>query len=219
VKKEHEERELRQGRPSHKQSVCKSQCAWFIDVEWVGRHVDGRLVVIVDKCGGMKRTMKLRKKLTEPTTLGNNMSHSPILSLSTGARNPSLALGRPRNQTVSIVDTITQGRATRIRTAGLIRIRISYQCGKGRSSLTRVNSTNVQDEGLRIGGKGRWMNSKVKISQTRRVSRINVVVNLAYSQFVPDWPLLTPIYRWSCLKEPVGSNTYHNIDIRHGLVL
>jgi hypothetical protein len=32
------------------------------------------------------------------------------------------------------------------------------------------------------------MNSKVKISQTRRVSRINVVVNLAYSESVLDRP-------------------------------
>jgi hypothetical protein len=45
--------------------------------------------------------------------------------------------------------------------------------------LTRVNSINVQGEGLRIGGIGRRMNSKVKISQTRCVSRINVVVNSA----------------------------------------
>jgi hypothetical protein len=29
--------------------------------------------------------------------------------------------------------------------------------------LTRVNSTNVLDEGLRIGEIGRWMNSKVKL--------------------------------------------------------
>jgi hypothetical protein len=29
--------------------------------------------------------------------------------------------------------------------------------------VTRVNSTNVQDEGLRIGGIGHQMNSKVKI--------------------------------------------------------
>jgi hypothetical protein len=28
--------------------------------------------------------------------------------------------------------------------------------------LTRVNLTNVLDEGLRIGGVGHWMNSKVK---------------------------------------------------------
>jgi hypothetical protein len=85
--------------------------------------------------------------------------------------------------------------------------------------VTRINSTNVLDEGLRIGGIGRQMNSKVKISQTRRVSRINMVVNLAYSQTVPDQPLLAPIYWWPGLKEPVGSDTYYNVCIRHGLIL
>jgi hypothetical protein len=93
------------------------------------------------------------------------------------------------------------------------------QSPHGRCQLTRVNSTNVLDEGLRIRGIGRRMNSKVKISQTRHVSRINMVVNLAYSQSVPDRPLLAPIYRWPGLKEPVGSDTYYNIGIRHGLVL
>jgi hypothetical protein len=83
----------------------------------------------------------------------------------------------------------------------------------GRRQLTRVNSTNIQDEGLRIGGIGRRMNSKVKVSQTRRVLRINVVVDLACSQSVPDRPLLAPIYRWPGLKKPVGSDTYYNIDI------
>jgi hypothetical protein len=29
--------------------------------------------------------------------------------------------------------------------------------------VTRVNSVNVLDEGLRIGGRGRQMNSKVKL--------------------------------------------------------
>jgi hypothetical protein len=48
-----------------------------------------------------------------------------------------------------------------------------------REAVTRVNSTNVQDEGLRIGGIGRRMNLKVKVSQTRRVLRVNVAVNLA----------------------------------------
>jgi hypothetical protein len=37
--------------------------------------------------------------------------------------------------------------------------------------LMRVNSTNVQDDGLRIGGIGRRMNSKVKVNQTRHVLR------------------------------------------------
>jgi hypothetical protein len=58
-----------------------------------------------------------------------------------------------------------------------------------------------------------------KISQTRRVSRVNVVVDLAYFLSVPDRPLLAPIYRWPGLKEPVGFDTYYNIDIRHRLVL
>jgi hypothetical protein len=75
------------------------------------------------------------------------------------------------------------------------------------TQVTRVNSTNVLDEGLRIGGRGRRMNSKVKISQTRRVSRISVVLNLAQSQSVPSRPLLAPIYRWPGLKDPVGFNT------------
>jgi hypothetical protein len=67
---------------------------------------DGGHVVIVDKCGGVERTMKLLKKLTEPTTLHDSMSHNAILCFSTGSRDCSLALGRPRNQTVSIVYAI-----------------------------------------------------------------------------------------------------------------
>jgi hypothetical protein len=84
--------------------------------------------------------------------------------------------------------------------------------------VTRVNSTNVQDDGLRIGGIGCRMNSKVKISQTRCVSRINVVINLAYSLSVPGRPLLAPIYRWPGLKESVGFDTYYSVRIRHWLV-
>jgi hypothetical protein len=77
----------------------------------------------------------------------------------------------------------------------------------------RVNSINVLDEGLRIGGRGHRMNLKVKISQTRRVSKISVVLNLAQSQSVPGQPLLAPIYRWPGLKELVGFNINYNIAI------
>jgi hypothetical protein len=48
--------------------------------------------------------------------------------------------------------------------------------------------------------------------------RVNVVVDLAYFQSVPDRPLLAPIYRWPGLKELEGSDTYYNIGIRHELV-
>jgi hypothetical protein len=49
----------------------------------------------------------------------------------------------------------------------------------GRRQLTRVNSTNVLDEGLRIG---EISNSKVKISQTRCVLKIGISI------FVPSGP-------------------------------
>jgi hypothetical protein len=59
----------------------------------------------------------------------------------------------------------------------------------------RVNSANVLDEGLRIGGRGRRMNSKIKISQTGEVwcvLRISVVLNwlnLNPSLAGPSWLL------------------------------
>jgi hypothetical protein len=87
--------------------------------------------------------------------------------------------------------------------------------------VTRVNSANVLDEGLRIGGRGRQMNSKVKISQTRR--GLVCVENkrgtqLAQSQSGPGRPLLAPIYRWPGLEDPVGFNTNYSVCIRCHLV-
>jgi hypothetical protein len=65
------------------------------------------------------------------------------------------------------------------------------------------------------------MNSKVKISQTRR--GLVCVENkrgtqLAQSQYVPDRPLLDPIYRWPGLEDPVGFDINYNVCIRHHLV-
>jgi hypothetical protein len=76
--------------------------------------------------------------------------------------------------------------------------------------MTRVNSANVLDEGLRIGGRRHRMNSKVKISETRR--GLVCIENkrgtqLAQSQSVSGQPLLAPIYRWPGLKDPVGFDT------------
>jgi hypothetical protein len=48
--------------------------------------------------------------------------------------------------------------------------------------VTRVNSTNVLDEGLRIGEIGRRMNSKVNlVKQTKRGRRTWLAFNLAYT--------------------------------------
>jgi hypothetical protein len=91
----------------------------------------------------------------------------------------------------------------------------------GRCQLMRVNSANVLDEGLRIGGRGRQINSKVKISQTRRglvCTENKRGTQLAQSQSVTGRPLLAPIYRWPDLEGPVGFNTNYNVCTRHHLV-
>jgi hypothetical protein len=88
-------------------------------------------------------------------------------------------------------------------------------------AVTRVNLTNVLDEGLRIGGRGRRMNSKVVVSQTRHdyaCIENKRSIQLAQSQAVPDQPLLAPIYRWPGLKDLAGFNTNYSVRIRYQLV-
>jgi hypothetical protein len=85
-----------------------------------------------------------------------------------------------------------------------------------RKWMMRVNSTNVLDEGLRIGGRGHRMNSTVEVSQTRRdyaCIENKCGTQLAQSQYVPSRPLLVPIYRWPGLKDPVEFNANYNVRI------
>jgi hypothetical protein len=87
--------------------------------------------------------------------------------------------------------------------------------------LTRVSSANVPDEGLRIEGRGREINSKVNIRQTMQgLVRIENKrgTQLAQSQSVPGWPLLAPLYRWPGLEEPVRFNTNYNVCIQYYLI-
>jgi hypothetical protein len=65
------------------------------------------------------------------------------------------------------------------------------------------------------------MNSKVKISQTRR--GLVCIENkrgtqLAQSQSVPGRPLLAPLYRWPSLEGLVGFDTNYIVCIQHHLV-
>jgi hypothetical protein len=80
--------------------------------------------------------------------------------------------------------------------------------------LMRVNSTNVLDEGLRIGEIGRRMNSKVKLVKIGICRKKTWVFNLACFQSGLHRPLLAPIYRWLGLEDRVGSDRDYNIDIR-----
>jgi hypothetical protein len=72
------------------------------------------------------------------------------------------------------------------------------QAPNGRHQLTRVNLANVLDEGVRIGGRGCQINSKVKISQKKQglvCVEYKRGTQLAQSQSVPGRPLLAPLYR------------------------
>jgi hypothetical protein len=87
--------------------------------------------------------------------------------------------------------------------------------------VTRVNSANALDEGVRIGGNRPSDELEGRINQTRRglvCIENKYGTQLAQSQSVPGQPLLTPLYRWPGLEGPIGFNTNYNICIRHHLV-
>jgi hypothetical protein len=52
-------------------------------LDGVGREVHGTDVIIVDKGAPRQRTLQLLEKLTKPHRLGDAVSHSTVLSLST----------------------------------------------------------------------------------------------------------------------------------------
>jgi hypothetical protein len=98
---------------------------------------------------------------------------------------------------------------------------VFYQIDWQQNLPTRVNSANVLHEGLRIERRGRRMNSKVNIRQTRRglmCIENKRVAQLTQSQSVPGRPLLAPLYRWPGLEDPVGFNTNYNVCIWYHLV-
>ena len=75
-------------------------------MNWVGGEVHSGDVVAVDNGGLGDRTRELKKKLTKPGALCNNISHCSILGFSTGARNSGLPLRRPRDQRWSKINRI-----------------------------------------------------------------------------------------------------------------
>ena len=64
----------------------------------VSGEADRRDIVAVDHCGTVNRTRQPLKQLTKLGTLGDGVGHRTILSLSTGARDRRLPLGRPRDE-------------------------------------------------------------------------------------------------------------------------
>jgi hypothetical protein len=56
--------------------------------------------------------MELLKKLTKPAALSHRMGDGSILGFGTGAQDGDLTLGGPRDQTVTVVDTVDRRGAT-----------------------------------------------------------------------------------------------------------
>lgn len=73
--------------------------------------------------------MEVHQELADPATLGHRMSDGPVLSLSTGERDCSLSLGRPRNKVVTKVYVVFGGRMARVWTTHLVSVRVSCQGG------------------------------------------------------------------------------------------
>jgi hypothetical protein len=83
--------------------------------------------------------------------------------------------------------------------------------------VTRVNSTNVLDEGLRIGEIGRRMNSKV--NQSNKVCiKTKCGDELGLLSICPSPSSPGPYIKVARSEEREGSDTYYNIGIQHELV-
>jgi hypothetical protein len=73
----------------------------------VGGEVHDADVVAVDKRALGERAVKLSQELSEPGRLSHAVSNSPVLHLSTRARDHRLTLGRPGDQVATEEDGIT----------------------------------------------------------------------------------------------------------------
>jgi hypothetical protein len=66
----------------------------------VGGEVHNTDIVTVDKCAPRRRGLELVEQLTQPSGLSHAVGNGMILSLSAGAGDDGLPLGRPGNQVV-----------------------------------------------------------------------------------------------------------------------
>jgi hypothetical protein len=97
----------------------------------VGGEIDSAHIVAVDKTGCGKRMMEFLEKLPQPRSFSDVVSNSPVLGLSTGARDSGLPLRRPGDKTASEEYGITGGRAASVRASGPISIRVDNKLCRG----------------------------------------------------------------------------------------
>jgi hypothetical protein len=86
------------------------------------RHVDCTHIVAINDSRTSNQDVELLKYLSKPAAFGDSMGDGTVLSLSTGARDNGLALGRPGDQVVAEVDTVAGCGAPGIRTSAPVSI-------------------------------------------------------------------------------------------------
>jgi hypothetical protein len=95
-------------------------------LNWVGGEVHSADVVTIDERALGERAVKLSQELSEPGRLSHAVSNSPVLRLSTRARDNRLSLGRPGDHIASEDDGITGGRAAHVRAPHPVSVSVDY---------------------------------------------------------------------------------------------
>ncbi|CAN6182646.1 unnamed protein product [Urochloa humidicola] len=108
----------------------------------VGGEVHGTDIVAVDERALGEWAVELPQELTQPRRLCNAVSNGPVHRLGTGAGDDRLSLGGPRDKVAPKKDGVARGRATSVRTASPVSIRVDNQLGGGRPVKSKpvVNS-------------------------------------------------------------------------------
>jgi hypothetical protein len=111
-------------------------------------------------CGGKTKytAIPISPALPEPTPL--NIAAKP----SDPSINTSDGDGKTRSSAITLDPSVNEAKSSK----STISKNMCRSIVVSPRALTRVSSANVLDERLRIRGRGRRMNSKVKIRQTRR---------------------------------------------------
>jgi hypothetical protein len=92
--------------PGHERSASHLHKLRPLMLNRVGGEVHSVDIVAVDERALGERAVKLSQELSEPGRLSHAVSNSPVLRLSTRARDNRLSLGRPGDQVATEEDGI-----------------------------------------------------------------------------------------------------------------
>jgi hypothetical protein len=90
----------------------------------VGGEVHNADIITVDKCAPRRQGLELVEQLTQPSDLSHVVGNDMILSLSAGAGDDGLPLGRPGNQVVPQEHRIAWRRVVSVWTTNSVSVRV-----------------------------------------------------------------------------------------------